>query len=294
MRVRIWLIVSISVLTSNYISLRANCSAIDSTLAANELNDVEIQLICDKEEFIQGESIDILAKIKNNTLDTLIFSLRHYIKNLDIDSTFSNQSNKYVHLPPLGKYYFMLDPTNYIAFIGIDFSSMTLKPGHYEYYLSCVLDRGEFFSNKININVSTIPDSLKEIFKELIFNPNKKYSLQVSLEQAERYEGTFYEQQFYFNLLTNSDYYYALQDKSEFNNYRAQVLELNKKFILKYPNSTLSFRLFQRIMHNYAANKKLVEEILISLKNSQPDCKLLEVLRNRPEYLNKQITHLLY
>ncbi len=294
MRARHWLIVYICLLTIGHIPLQANFSTIDSTLTTEELNELEIQISCEKDEYIQGESIDILAKIKNNTLDTLIFSLRHYIKNFDTDSTFSSQSNKNIYLQPLGKYYFMLDPTNYIFFVGIDFPSMTLKPGYYEYYLSCILDRGEFFSNKINIKVNTVPDSLKAIFKELVFDPNKEYSLQVSLEQAERYVGSFYEQQFYFNLLTNSDYYYALQDKSEFNNYREQVLELNKKFILKYPNSTLSFRLFQRIMHNYAANQKLVEEILISLKNSQPDCKLLEVLRNRPEYLNKQITHLLY
>lgn len=294
MRARFWLIVSICLLSFGYNSLQANRSAIDSISTAEELNDLKIQVSCDKEECIQGESIDILAKIKNNTSDTLIIELKDYIKNLDSDSTFSNQSNKYIHLPPFGNYYFMLNPIDYIAFSGIDFSSMTLKPGHYEYYLSCIISREEYFSNKISINVNSVPDSLKQEFQELVFNPSKGHSSEASLELAERYEGTFYEQQFAFNLLTNSHYYLAMQNSEKFNELRPRAIELNRKFILKYPNSTLSYRLFQRIMHNYIANQELVAEILTSLKDNQPDCNLLEVLRNRPEYLNKQIIHLLY
>lgn len=293
-KARFWLIVSICLLSFGYNYLQANRSAIDSISTAEELNDLKIQVSCNKEEFIQGESVDIFAKIKNNTSDTLIISLKHYIKNLDSDSTFSNGSNKYIHLPPFGNYYFMLDPIDYIVFGGIDFSSMTYKPGHYEYYLSCIVDGEEYFSNKISINVNSVPDSLKQLFNGLVHDSNKNYSATYSLELAERYNGTLYEQQFYFRLLKNNDYYYALQNKAEFNNYREQALELNKEFILKYPNTTFAYRLFYRIMLNYVANKTLVEEILISLKNSQPDCKLLDVLRNRPEYLNKQITHLLY
>jgi hypothetical protein len=294
MSIKLWFIVSICLLALGHISLQANCSAIDSTVTKEEFSDFEIQLSCNKEEFIQGESVDIFAKIKNNTSDILIIELKHYIKNLDSDSTFSNRSNKYVHLPPFGNYYFMLDPIDYIVFGSIDFSSMTLKPGHYEYYLSCLIDEEEYFSNKISININSVPDSLKQDFQELVFNPSKEHSSEVSLELAERYKGTFYEQQFYFRLLTNNVYYYALQDKAEFKNYREQALELNKEFILKFPNSTLSYRLFNRIMHNYTANQTLVEEILSGLKTNYPECTLLKALRNQPEYLNKQIIHLLY
>lgn len=266
-----------------------------NTKRVNLLNGgLKIELDYDKTDIIQGESVDIFAKIKNNTTDTLIIELKHYIKNLDSDSTFSNRSNKYVHLPPFGNYYFMLDPIDYIVFGGIDFSSWTLKPGHYEYYLSCIVDREEYFSNKISINVNSVPDSLKQLFNGLVHDSNKNYSAAYSLELAERYNGTLYEQQFYFRLLKNNDYYYALQNKAEFSNYREQALELSKEFILKYPNTTFAYRLFYRIMLNYVANKTLVEEILTGLKNVHPNCMLLEALRNQPEYLNKQISHLLY
>jgi len=269
--------------------------------------DLEIELSCDKTEFIQGESIDVLVKITNNTNNT--FRMRppkHYIYDFNKDSTFTSQfGNGLIEIPPSGNYYYMLEPTSYLVFCGIDFSTHTLKPGNYEYYLSLFLGKEEFLSNKINIKVNPVPDSLVVAFNNLRYDPNEPYAIETHEEYAEKYietykgyiemyKGTFYEQQYFFKLLVHPYFNSAIRNKDDAKDYREEAIKLNKEFILKYPNTSHAYGLFQVIMFNYTDNQALVEEILTSLKNNQPECKLLEVLRNQPGYLHKQLKHLLY
>jgi hypothetical protein len=46
-------------------------------------------------------------------------------------------------------------------------------------------------------------------------------------------------------------------------------------------------------MKNYDENKVLIGDILTSLKRIEPESHLLTVLKNQPDYINKQIKHLL-
>ena len=55
----------------------AHCQAEDNKTTHNDL---KIELSCNKTEFIQGESIDLLIKIKNNLSDTINIDVpRHYL-----------------------------------------------------------------------------------------------------------------------------------------------------------------------------------------------------------------------
>lgn len=262
-------------------------------------NDLKIELCCDKTEFIQGESIDLLIKIRNNTIDTINIGLpKHFLYDVVKDSTFSKNighSHSSLFIPSFGTYYFILDPSDWQIFPErMDHSTLTLKPGNYEYYVSGSLNRKKYISNKLKINVKPVPDSLKKAFNDLMFKENNFTTLESAEQLLAKYKGTFYEKRFYRKVFGFNSYYYAIQNKKDAKDYRKKAVNLYKEFILKFPNNSLAYGEFQVIMFNYADNQTLVEEILTSLKNNQPECKLLEVLRNQPEYLHKKLKHLLY
>ncbi len=258
-------------------------------------DDIEVELTCDKTDLIQGESINIFLKIQNNTDDTItISSIKNSIYEYGNDSTFTNRRRGGIIIPPLGRYYDLFDPSDYLVFSGIDFSTNFLKPGIYKYNLSVLTEKNEVVSNTVRITINPVPNSLQKAFNDFGTNNNTPRTTETFEKLANKYKNSFYEQQFYFKLLISSDYYNAIRGKEGVAEYRNKAINLNKEFILKYPNSNLAYRLFNRIMRNYTQNQLLVEEVLTSLKHNQPECKLLEVLRNQPEYVNKQIIHLLY
>jgi hypothetical protein len=295
MNLRYWLVVLIFLLTFGFTCLQAQSYENDSSLITHKLIVLDIEISCDKIEFIQGESINILVKIKNNSSDTLRISKhKYYIFDFDKDSTFSNYYDRgIVDISPFGTYYYMVEPLSYLFFRGIDLSTYTLKPGNYDYYLSKFLGKKEYVSNKINIIVNSIPDSLLQAFNDLIFIPNNPRSIDTAEQLLTKYKGTFYEENYYEKVMSYPVYYNAIQNKVEAKEYRTKAVNLYKEFILKFPNSTRAYLSFNKIMYNYENNQFLIEDILISLKNSQPECKLLEVLKNKPEYLNKEIKYLL-
>lgn len=261
---------------------------------SSDSTDLEVIISCDKTEFIQGESIDVFLKITNHSTDTIhIQTTNHIIYNLSNDSTSINQIRSNIILPPTGKYYGLIDPSDYLVFGGIDFSTNTLKHGKYSFYLSLLTDNNIYSSNKLNIVIDSVPDSLKESFNELKSH-NTRIKNTADLERlALQHEGTFYEQQFYFKLLQTSSYYCAVQGKKDYEQYRNRALQFYKEFILEYYNTSDAYLLFKRLMKNYDENKVLIGDILTSLKRIEPESHLLTVLRNQPDYINKQIKHLL-
>ena len=295
MNLRYRLVVLIFLLTFGFTCLQAQSYENDSSLITHKLIVLDIEISCDKIEFIQGESINILVKIKNNSSDTLRISKhKYYFFDFDKDSTFSNYYDRgIVDISPFGTYYYMVEPLSYLFFRGIDLSTYTLKPGNYDYYLSKFLGKKEYVSNKINIIVNSIPDSLLQAFNDLIFIPNNPRSIETAEQLLTKYKGTFYEENYYEKVMSYPVYDNAIQNKVEAKEYRTKAVNLYKEFILKFPNSTRAYLSFNKIMYNYENNQFLIEDILISLKNSQPECKLLEVLKNKPEYLNKEIKYLL-
>lgn len=262
----------------------------------NSLNDnLKIELVCDKTDFIQGESIDILIKIINNKPDTIIVKPQYYLNDLNSDSTFKHYGGGVFILPPYGTCYYMLDPADGLLFFGrMDFTTHSLVPGNYTFFSSVENDNQKYLSNKINIEIDPVPDSLVQAFNDLKRYPNEVQTIENAKNNLEKYKGTFYEKKYYVPLIYNGNYQNAVQNKTGFGNYRDEALRLLKEFIIKFPSSSIAAGLFRVIMYNFADNQALVEEILTLLKNNQPDCKLLEVLRNQPDDLYKQISHLLY
>lgn len=293
MRARHWLIVYICLLTIGHIPLQANFSTIDSTLTTEELNDLEIQISCEKEEFIQGESIDILIKINNNTNDTISVSPKYYLYDLNSDSTFTSSERGIFMVPPMEDYYYLLDPSEWLLFMGrMDISTFTLKSGNYAFYMSASLSNEKYLSNKLIINVNPVPDSLQKIFNDLKYDKNSLTTIESAEQLLEKNKNTFYEINFYRKVFNFSSYYYAIQNKDNAKDYRKKAVKLHIDFILKYPNTSTAYESFRLIMSNYTDNQTLIEDILTSLKKNQSDCKLLEVLGHNP-YLSDNIKNLL-
>ena len=165
--------------------------------------------------------------------------------------------------------------------------------GNYEYHISQFVGQYEFTSNKVQIKINSVPDSLQQALQDLKFNPNKISTTKDIETLFEKFKGTFYEQEFYNRLLRNTVYYDAILNKTKDEELREKVLKLYKEFIIKYCNTANAYSRFNWMMIDYNDNKAAIEEILTTLKNKKPDCKLLEVLRNQPEYLNKEIEYLL-
>lgn len=267
-----------------------------NTNTANSLNDnLKIELVCDKTEFIQGESIEILIKITNNKPDTITVIPKYYLDDLNSDSTFTHNGGGICILPPYGTCYYMLDPADWLLFFGrMDFTTTSLVPGNYIFFSSAEYNNQKYLSNKINIKIHPVPDSLVQAFNDLKQYPHEMQTIEKAKENLEKYESTFYEKKFYSRLLFSINYQNAVKNKADFGNYRDEALSLYKEFIMKFPDSSISSGLFRIIMYNYADNHALVVEILTYLNINQPDCKLLEVLRNQPEDLYKPVKHFLY
>jgi|GEM_PF-5539708 len=254
--------------------------------------DLEIEISCDKPEIIQGEYIDILVKVINKTNKTITMGApKNYLYDYNNSSTYTNQygaGRVRIEIPPNGVYYFFVDPQSSLLFKDKDFSTNSFPPGSYDYYLSLYVEGKEVRSNKINLKVEPVPDSLKQAYEDLRFDPktydpNKNYLLEAE-EKFRKYKGTYYEREFYYGLLQRPEY---RDDKS------GLKADLFKNFILKYPNSVAAYYMIQKVLDS--KNDSLAEDIITHLKTDRPNCKLLMVLRSQPEYymMNNQIKHLL-
>jgi hypothetical protein len=162
---------------------------------------LSIEISCNKPNFIQGEFINVQVKITNNTNRSIKTDApKYYIHNSKNDSTYSNQHGYgYIIIPPQSTYYFLLDPQQNLIFSGIDFSTHTLFPGSYNFYLSLTANKEYAISNKIHIKIEPVPDSLKSDFDKLKFTPGR-------INTVEDYERLYEEQRVHImkkNFYTN-------------------------------------------------------------------------------------------
>jgi len=261
---------------------------------------LSIKISCDKPEIIQGEYIDVLVKVTNKTNKMITMGApKHYLYDYNNDLIYTNhfgEGRVQVKILENESYYFLLDPQGYLMFKGKDFSTNTFPPGSYDYYVSLFVGGKEIRSNKINLKVKPVPDSLKQAYDALRFykqyDPNKNYLLEAE-NKFMKYKGTYYQKEFLYNLLNTYTYMDAIQNKKNAVIFRKKATKLYKEFILKYPNASQAYYLFSLIMNNFKENNNLVSSILSILKANGQKSKLLMVLRHQPEYMNKQIKHLL-
>lgn len=269
---------------SNKILLASN---INFNYSQND--DIKIEISSDKTEYLQGEFISIVEKIKNNINENIILGQpKHYLHDIDRDSVITSvYGNGFVEIPANSQNNFFINPLGAINYkdSGIipSYPWFYWYPGNYEYYISQFIDGKEYRSNKIKIKINPVPDSLLEEFNELKLNTEK-----VSVEKTQlllnKYKGSYYEKEFYYRLLTDFGY---------FDNINEENSKLYAEFIIKYPNNDFSYKIINYLSSYYEKNKALVDSIFIELKTKSPTCKLLEVLKHQPEYMNKQIKHLL-
>jgi hypothetical protein len=85
----------------------------------------------------------------------------------------------------------------------------------------------------------------------------------------------------------------AIKNKKDAMAFREKASKLYKEFILKYSNTSQAYDLFGKLMDSYKENSDLVFNILSHLKTNDPQSKLLMVINNQSEYMNKQIKPLL-
>ncbi len=269
--------------------------ASNSSLSFQNKNDSSIEIESNKTEYIQGESIDVILKIKNNTNENYEIAWpKNYLLNLDKNKTFTGQFSSEIpmELPPKNNYYFFDNPEGFVL-SGTDPSTNILPPGNYEYYASLEIGNNKYISNKINFKINPVSASLQPALNELRFVPGKSHTIKDYELLAEKYKGTVYERIFLRKLIHNSWFTFAIQNKNEYKIYREKAIKLYKKFILSYPDTYDAYSIIAVFMSNYNANKIIIDDILKTLIKDKPNCKLLEVLRNQPDYMNKQIKYLL-
>ena len=263
-------------------------------------NDISIELNCDKKEIIQGQMLDVVVKIKNNTNKIIkMGGLKHLLYNTDKDTLMIFETGKPFRLNPLSHYTHITDPQGFFFYNG-ELKTGYLYPGSYEYSIGLAVGKEKITSNKINFKVNPVPDSLKTAFNELYNKNNIKVRLNTNTNKfdryemlAEKYKGTFYEKEFYYKLLKQYNYYKAVRNKGEeAKKLRKRAIDLYKFFILKYPNSHFSIYLFGNLYANNSDYKKIITEIIRSLKKNSPQCKLLEVIKDQLDGY-KEIKYLL-
>ena len=290
MKPKNWLFLFIYPLIFITPSLKAQYEENDSTL---QIQDLVIEISCNKTEFIQGEPIDILIKIFNNSNDTVNIYLNHYLVNIKNGSTSKHSFDRGITIHPLKKCYLFIDPAAWMMFLGSIDSAHSLKPGNYKFYVTTTYSNTKYESNKIILVVNPVPDSLLQAYNDLKYIPDQPRSIETSEKLLDKYKGSFYEKRFYDQVFGSGFYFYAIQNKEEYKNYRDKAVKLYREFILKYPNSSNAYSNFRVIMYNYKDNASLVNEILASLYYNQPNCKLLEILRNQQDYFYREIKYLL-
>jgi hypothetical protein len=268
----------------------SNNSNVISTDTDNN-NKFDLYIESGKSEFIMGEVPDVIVRIKNKTNDTLkLYTRQLYIFSYDenrIIEGYRSEGITYTILPPNQQFSYILNP---MAFInhkkegnipGVPW--FYWNEGEYDFYLSYKYEGNTFYSNKIPLIIYPVPDSLKGAFEDLkhdIYEPYPKENYKLFTKY---YKGTFYEQQFYYNLLTSPDYW-------ELNNVEQAEY---KEFIVKYSNTAFAYSLFNSLFNNYDNNKNLIEDIIKELEKEKPECDLLLVLKAQPDYNYKEIKPLL-
>jgi len=255
--------------------------------------DLEIEISCDKTEYIQGESFNIYVKFLNNSDEPIKItsSPKHYLQDLNRDSLRISNFNSHplIEIPAHSEYDFLIDPLHAIAYNGNGivpgYPWFYWYTGDYNYYISQSISNNEYKSNKINIRINPVPDSLLQAFQELKDYVGFSKTGKDWNTILEKNKGHYYEKEFYYRLLTTLGYFDKINETNS---------QLYEEFIVKYPDNDFSYRILNYLSNYYEKNKGLVDRIIERLRTKSPNSKLLMVLRNQPEYMmNNQIKHLL-
>lgn len=248
---------------------------------------IKIELMLSKNEFFQGESINILCSVFNQSaMSVYIGGYEHHLLNLNTGKLYNSRENysrrSQTGIPAFSIEKSIIDPHDWLMsdeYIGNPFPS-----GTYEYWLTEIINDRKIVSNKVRFTILEPPDSVKPQLNELIYLSNKSTPLDEAKSLYEKYKNSFYSERALKKLLSYPNLETTLK------------LKLTKQYIISYPNSSKAVYLFLNLLGNHLENRILLEEIIENLKRNQPDCYLLEVLRSWPDNLDtkKQIRHLLY
>lgn len=271
-------------------------------------DELQINIESDKSEYIKGQLIDILVRIKNNTNETVkLYPAEHHLYSYEESKTINSTRNTveytYLTIPPHQEYVYLVNPLKFINHKNEDKGLLPGLPwyywpeGSYEYYVSYKLNNVVYTSNKIFLVIKSVPDSLILAFEDLKDNINNPPNFNPLTYRTDRYEvlfekyqGTFYEKEFSSKLLTNWNYTYAIANKKEAEILRERAMELYKEFILKYPSTEAAFYyLINLYSYRDKGNENLLKEISSSLSSNKAADRLFQVLHNQKEYWFKEI-----
>lgn len=305
MKLRNWFTVFVSLLTFGFPYLQAHSSMNDSSLITQDL---EIEISCENNSFVQGQLIDVLVRIKNNTGDTVkLYLANHHLYSHEDSKTINSLRNTVDYLSliifPHNEYIYLVDPLQFINYKKEDKGLLPGLPwyywpeGNYDYYISYKLNKVVCTSNKITITIEPPSDSLISDFEALktdLKNPDLLNTSTYKFESLEHlyglYKGTFYEKEFLYKLLINWNYTYAIANKNEAKTLRSRAMELYKEFILKYPNTEGAIFYFGNIYaYRDKGNENLLKEILTSLKNDDSANIFWRVVNNQKRYRFKDL-----
>lgn len=260
-------------------------------------NKLTINISTEKQNYIKGELIDAFVLIKNNSGDSIKFNYSKFYLITDKSETLSQPSfndGSVAVIAPYGEIKILMSPLETIAFKDDDTRGDADYPwyywsvGNYKYYFSLTSGGKEYFSNKLLISIKQIPDSLTFLFNALKRDIRNPALLDFDTYKFEKYEtlfekckGSYYEREFYHNLLTQKNYYNSIANRVEGEKIRTRALELYSEFIIKYPDTFTAYRLFEKLLYAFETNKFIIDEIIGALKSKKPKCLLLQVLENQ-------------
>jgi hypothetical protein len=272
-------------------------------------DELQINIESDKSDYIKGQLIDILVRIKNNTNDTIkLYPAEQHLYSYEESKTIKSSRNtvEYISLriPPHQEYVYLVNPLKFINHKNEDKGLLPGLPwyywpeGSYDFYITYKLkNKVVYSSNKIPVKIEPVPDSLMTAFEELksdLKDPDILNTSTYKFESLEnlyaKYQGTFYEKEFLFKLLSNWNYTYAIENKKEAEILRRRAMELYKEFILKYPSTEAAFYYLINIYsYRDKGNENLLKEISSSLNSNMAADRLFQVLNNQKEYWFKEI-----
>ncbi len=263
-------------------------------------NDIfEVNIESSKNDYVKGELVDVLVRVKNNSTDTIKLGaadhhLYSYEESRTIDNKNSNYKYSYVLIPPHQDYVYLVNPLNFIAHnkesIFPGFPWYYWDEGNYDYYISYDLYNTTYISNKIPIKINSVPDSLKQAFEDLKEDLKNPATLNKYETLFEKYKGSFYDKEFFYKLLKTNSFYYAIANEEKDRNLRPKAMDLYKEFIIKYPNCEAAYNLFHRIYdYKNKGNEFLLEEIINLLKKKEPESIILKVLKSQQNYWTKDL-----
>jgi hypothetical protein len=230
----------------------------------NRSEEIELSLISEKEEYMQGETINLLARIKNNSDQQAFLAMwpvyHLFFKN---EMKYIPVPEEYVSIPqilmPFSETLRMLKP--------LLRGYKILEAGEYELFISFGYG---IKSNSIPIKITQLPDSLKKELSDMSipdYNSPIKYD-DYFRTKYEEYKDSYFAEEFLALKLTSFSFYDALKGEPVEGISKTEAQNLYKEFIIKYPNHPYSIGFFERL-YELSDNKEFVEDLITELKENK-------------------------